>query len=156
MPQLPFSLLDFKRIEKFAPLCKQVDAAAGDPISAEIYRVPKHKLVWLIGIDVMCTKITSTALVCDLTRSKDEMEISGLPKATPVRQILIAETVGTTEGYVSWPAAKTPSLWVASWFPLFLHAGDLVNLTHAFTVAETIKDIITVNRIEYSDPRYEK
>lgn len=157
LPAFPFSLFDFKYINKFEPICHQVDAAAGDAIpETVIYEVPEHKFALLLGIHVLSTKTTSTEFICYIIRNKENMEIKGLPDTTAIANALITETLGDTEALVSWPAAKTPSLWVPAWHLYFLHAGDKIAISHALTALETIEDIVTVQRIEYNDPRWEE
>jgi len=144
MPKLPFSLFNFKNIDKFAPIVKEIEAAAGVVIPVTtIYKCPDHKFAWLLGVHCQLVKTTGTALRCDHVR----------PDAT-VAHSLIVETAGT--GSFSWPSGKTTGEHVPGWFPLFMFPGEILSVQQALTALETIYHLWTVDRIEYDDPRYEK
>lgn len=155
--KLPFSLFDFKNhVNKFEPVAELVHAAAAAAIpETAIYTVPAHKIALLMAVTVKSTKTTSTAFECYIKRALYKSERKGAVTVTtyPLDR-LIAETLGTTEVYASWPPAKTAANWSVGWHICFLHEGDSVCITHGLTAAETIDDLVIVHRIEYKDPRY--
>ena len=144
MPKLPFSLFDFKLIQKIEPILWEKISGAGVAIPVTIiYTVPEHHFVWLLGINVTVTKITGTLMYYAIVRKKGGADM------------LIYESAADT-GQYAWPSAKTPSLQTPAWFPLFLFEGDTIKVSHALTAAETIAHSTMIHRIEYKDPRYEE
>lgn len=145
---IPFSLFDFKHINKFSPIATTVEAAAGNAIAKAIYTCPKYMFTLILSVSVESAKTTSTQFKTYITRAATIHD--------SFREHLIDETLGTTEVHASWPAGKAPATWSMGWHLLFMFPGDVLWVTHALTVAETIADDISVVRIEYNDPRFKE
>ena len=147
MPKLPFSLFDFNHINKFGPITKTLGAAAGADIATNLYTIPPFKFALILSVSVESVKTTSTRFEAYITRKAVHDSFV---------EHLIDETLGSTEHHASWPPAKAPATWIMAWHLLLMFPGDVLSIRHALTAAETIIDDISVSRIEYNDPRYEK
>jgi len=144
MPELPFNLLDFKRMTLFTPFYKVYEAAAGDAINeTNVYSPPDHTFAWLRGVSIISVKATATEAQV-FTRHKNNLG----------DRYLIKDNLGTGEPQ-SWPSAKATTLHMLSWYPLFMFPTERIQFTHALTIAETIVDRMIIDRIEYRDPRFE-
>ena len=150
MPKLPFSLFDFKYIDKFEVIDKKMVAAAGVAIpSTTIYTCPDFKFALLLQATIGSIKTTSTEMALKLIR----YDHHGIGE---VSDLLLNETFGTSESYLSWPMAKASANWALGWTLVFLFPKDIIEYSHALTLAETIVDTVALVLIEYSDPRYPK
>ena len=150
MPKLPFSLFDFKNIDRFEIVAKKVSSVAGVAIpETMIYKVPDYKFTLLLQASVLSTKITSTAFAMYIIRAT-------VGNVTLIQDWLINEDLGTTEASMSWPSSLATTTHGLGWTLVFLFPGDEIRIAHALTAAETIEDKVGLTLIEYSDPRYEK
>ena len=148
MPKLPFSLFDFKHIDKIEPILVHLTAIAASAIDKVVYTVPDGKFALILSASVLSYKVTSTVF---------QMYVQRKEARPPVwRDHLIRETLGTTETHASWPPAKAPASWVMAWHLLLMWPGDHIRVLHALTAAETIQDDVSISRIEYNDPRYKE
>jgi len=143
MPELPFSLFDFSRIDKIEPFHKHFETAAGGAIAPQnLFVVPEHKIVLILGVNVLVEKSTGTALTCSVVRNLGGGED------------LILETADS--GPYSWPSGKATAKHVIGWHLLWMFPGEAIAISHALTAAEVITHDWIVSRIQYRDPRFEK
>ena len=149
IPKFPFSLFDFKHIDKFGPLATKIaEAAAGAAIpETVIYTCPDYKFALILQASVVSTKTTSTAFTMAIIRAKRN-------NITGIQDWLLIEDLGTSESVISWPMSKPTTSWCLGWTLVFLFPGDTIKISHALTAAETIEDKVEIIGIEYSDPRY--
>ena len=149
LPKFPFSLFDFKHIDKIEPLQKTLSSSAGNAIAlTTIYEVKDHKFVLLLGMSITVTKTTGTALLAFIERKNK------IAAALTFVDTLIQETADT--GPYSWPSQKTAAEHTVGWHLCFMFPGDKIRVSQALTAAETILHEILIHRIEYSDPRFKE
>ena len=147
MPKFPFSLFDFRYIDKFGPMHFLVEAASGIAIpETMLYKVPDYKFTLILSACVNVTKTTATSMqlyILHLTRH-------GADSA----EYLINEDAGTGVLAQSWPSSKATTDAGLGWCLKFLFPGDTINVAQALTAVETIRLEAILDLIEYSDPRY--
>ena len=149
LPKFPFSLFDFKNIDRIEPIFKRLNAAAGDAITTTtIYEVPQHKFALLLGVGLVVTKTTATELNLHILRNFK------IGASKTFADYLLTEDVATSK--IGWPSAKTAADHTLGWHLCFMWAEDQLRVSHALTAAEVIQHDITINRIEYSDPRFKE
>ena len=146
----PFGLFNFHFIEKFEHRVNMLIAGAGAGISSDIYVCPTGRIALFLDFHVQCDKVTSTAFKLMLGRI-DAVKGKG---ALFSPEVLLSETLGTTELMLHWPMAKPSTNWTLGPTLVFLFPGEKITVSHALTAAETIVDEVGYTIIEYKDPRY--
>lgn len=148
LPAFPFSLFDFKYIEKFGPIHHNTKAAAGVAIpETTLYTCPEHRFALILGACARSIKTTATSFSMYIVHAERQ--------GADMQEYLMHETIGSGTYPLSFPNSKESTEWGIGWRLLFLFPKDEIRIAQSLTAAETIEVETIIDLIQYKDPRYE-